>query len=171
MAETHIAQEARIKAQVFDAMTRLKSPQPPGEILAALQGVPVFKQVEYAALILFQPTLVTEDREAKIAAAYFANSLALPKVGQRFSPRTAGWLWAAGTDIPINEGNIQPEARFALFAAEKSVHAMLAVALKDDEFLGWVVLIRATSNAFSTDDARFVQLLAPYIARNIAGKT
>ena len=66
MAETHIAQEAHIKAQVFDAITRLKSPQPPGKILAALQDVPVFKQVEYAALILFQPTLATEDREAKI---------------------------------------------------------------------------------------------------------
>ncbi len=168
MAKTHAAQETRLKAQAFDAITRLKKPKPPGKILSALQDTPVFKQVDYAALILFQPTAVTEDREAKIAAAYFSEPLALPKAGQRLSPRTAGWLWATGKETLMQAEDIQSDARFALFAAEKSVHAMLAVALKDDNFVGWLVLLRTGSDVFAADDAQFMQLLAPYIAHNIA---
>jgi len=106
MAKTHAAQEMRLKAQVFEAITRLKPLQPPGKILSALQDTPVFQQVDYAALILFQLTAVTEDREAKVAAAYFSEPLALPKVGQRLSPRTAGWLWTAGKDTLLHEGDI-----------------------------------------------------------------
>lgn len=167
MAGTQTARDTRLKAQVFDAIIHLETMASAKELFAALQDTTIFKQSDYAALILFQLTDTTRERGAKVVAAHFAKSMALPKVGQRLSPRTASWLWAAGTNIPMNEGNIQREARFALFADEKSIHSLLAIALKTNQHLGWLIFMRNTPNAFSTDDARLAQFLEPYISQSI----
>ncbi len=168
MATTQIEHESRLKAQAFDAIKGLEFEAPPQNILTQLKEVAVFKHSAYAAIALFKQTPTdTTDREAWLAGANFSEKLSLPETGRRFTPQNAEWMWNTNTQIPLNIGDLQSDERFGIFARESRARSLLAVAIKTDKMLGWLILIRTTSNAFTRRDVRFLQLLTSFIGKDI----
>ncbi len=171
MAKTQIEQEIRLKAQLFEAMQLMHNQESPQNLLQQLKQAPVFKQSAYAAIILFRASTAADSPEAWVTAVITNQPIRLPGVGRKFTPANAEWMWSAKTDVPHKIGDLQQDARFAVFARDTHARSLVAVALSGQETLGWLVVVRTTTNAFAYSDVRFLQLLSPYLARGIESQS
>lgn len=171
MAKLQMEQEIRLKAQVFEAVQQMHNRDSLQKTLFQLKQNPVFKHSAYAAIILFKPAVADELPEASLAANISNEPLKLPGIGRKFTPKNAEWLWSSRTDVPWDIGDLQSDARFAAFARDPHARSLVAVALTAEEALGWLVLVRSTTNAFVNNDVRFLQMLAPYLAHSIKNQS
>lgn len=171
MAKTQIEQEIRLKAQLFEAVQLMHNQESPQNLLLQLKQAPVFKHSAYAAIVLFRPSAAADIPEAWVTATITNQPIRLPGVGRKFTPVNAEWMWSAKTDVPQKIGDLQHDTRFSAFSRDAQARSLVAVALHGQELLGWLVVVRTTTNAFSYSDVRFLQLLAPYLAHRIENQT
>ncbi len=175
MVQVQFEQEQSLKAQAFEVLSGVGAAQTPQELLDALKQVPLIKNATHTLIILFEGTSAAAQ-SAAVVAALNNQSADQSWVGYTYNPSVAPWLWHAETNTPFLVDNVQTDSRLQETAAEPwlepAMQSIVAAALvASEEHLGWLVLTHTMPEAFSTANAYFLQLLAPYLAAALQQQT